>query len=224
MERLINIGLVDDQLLVRSGFRTLIEAWDNMNVVFESSDGHSVIEKLKATNKKPDVMLVDIRLPDKDGLSYSGVRLTLDLRRHFPEIKILIVSMQDDPVTIASLIECGAHGFLSKSCAPEELHTAIQSVYDSGSYINEETLKALQRRLSKGSKAPAIKHDELTEREVEVIRLICEQLTAEEIGEKLFISPKTVNGHRNNLLQKTGSRNITGLVMYAVKTGLVEIS
>lgn len=224
MNKSIKVGLVDDQLLVRSGFRTLIDAWDNMNVVFESGDGYSVIEKLKKTNEVPDVMLVDIRLPDKDGMSYSGVRLTLDLKRHFPAIQILIVSMQDDPVTIASLIECGANGFLSKSCSPEELHTAIQSVYDSGSYINDSTLKALQKRLTRGNKAPTINKDELTDREVDVIRLICEQLTAEEIGEKLFISPKTVNGHRNNLLQKTGSRNITGLVMYAVKTGLVEIN
>ncbi len=224
MEKHIRIGLVDDQLLVRSGFKTLIQNWEDIEVVFESGDGHSVIETLKALNNRPHILLVDIRLPDKDGLSYSGLRLTLDLQRHFPDIKILIVSVQDDPVTIASIIECGAHGFLSKDCSPEELQVAIRTLSQSGSYINEQTLKALQGRLSKGTKTSVLNMDELTDREVEVIKLICQQLTAEEIGEKLFISPKTVNGHRNNLLQKTGSRNITGLVMYAIKTGLVEIS
>ncbi len=224
MEKHIRIGLVDDQLLVRSGFKTLIQNWEDIEVVFESGDGHSVIEKLTALNYRPHIVLVDIRLPDKDGLSYSGLRLTLDLQRYFPDIKILIVSVQDDPVTIASIIECGAHGFLSKDCSPEELQVAIRTLNQSGSYINEQTLKALQGRLSKGAKTSVLNMDELTDREVEVIKLICQQLTAEEIGEKLFISPKTVNGHRNNLLQKTGSRNITGLVMYAIKTGLVEIS
>lgn len=224
MEKHIRIGLVDDQLLVRSGFKTLIQNWEDIEVVFESGDGHSVIETLKTLNNRPHILLVDIRLPDKDGLSYSGLRLTLDLQRHFPDIKILIVSVQDDPVTIASIIECGAHGFLSKDCSPEELQVAIRTLSQSGSYINEQTLKALQGRLSKGTKTSVLNMDELTDREVEVIKLICQQLTAEEIGEKLFISPKTVNGHRNNLLQKTGSRNITGLVMYAIKTGLVEIS
>ncbi len=224
MKKKIKVGLVDDQLLVRSGFKTIINAWEDTEVVFESGDGYSVIERLKKADQLPDVMLVDLQLPNKGSLMYSGVHLTSDLLRHFPAIRILIVSVQDDPVTMASLIERGAHGFLSKDCAPEELHTAIGSVFDNGSYINEKTLRALQARLSKGDKAPAPGSDELTPREEEVLRLICQELTAEEIGEKLFISAKTVNGHRNNLLQKTGARNITGLVMYAVKTGLVEIT
>jgi two-component system, NarL family, response regulator NreC len=224
MKKYIKIGLVDDQLLVRSGFKTLIDGWGDMEVIFESSDGHSVIKRLTDTDRHPDVMLVDIGLPGKGDLVYSGMHLTMDMKRHFPKIKILIVSVQDDPVTIAYLIEKGAQGFLSKACRPEELETAIRAAHQNGSYINEKTLKALQGRLDKGGSSPLPKSDELTSREVEVLRLICQQFTAEEIGEKLFISAKTVNGHRNNLLLKTASRNITGLVMYAVKTGLVEIT
>lgn len=223
MDKLIHVGIAEDQELVRSGFKMLIDGWKDMRVTFESGDGYSVIKRL-SNEEHPDVMLVDIGLPKKGDLIYSGVHLTTDLHRSFSQIKILIVSVQDDPVTIAYLIERGAHGFLSKDCSPEELQTAIQSVYQSGSYINEKTLKALQGRLGKGNPVPSVQVEELTSREVEVLRLICQQLTAEEIGEKLFISPKTVNGHRNNLLQKTGSRNITGLVMYAVKTGLVGIN
>lgn len=224
MKNKIKVGLVEDQLLVRSGFKTIIDGWEDMEVTFESGDGYSVIKRMTDAGRNPDVMLVDIGLPSKGDQVYSGMHLTVDMKRHFPEIKILVVSVQDDPVTIASLIEKGANGFLSKACSPEELQTAIRSVYQSGSYINEKTLKALQGRLSKGASSTVPKTDELTSREVDVLRLICQQFTAEEIGEKLFISAKTVNGHRNNLLLKTGSRNITGLVMYAVKTGLAEIT
>ena len=223
MKNCIHVGLVEDQELVRSGFKMLIDGWEDMEVIFESADGYSVIKRLQGNEPLPDVVLVDIGLPKKGDLIYSGVHLTVDLHRYFPQIRILVVSVQDDPVTISHLIERGAHGFLSKDCAAEELQAAIRALYHSGSYINEGTLKALQSRLGKGKPAPVATSDKLTSREVDVLRLICQQLTAEEIGEKLFISTKTVNGHRNNLLQKTGSRNITGLVMYAVKIGLIEV-
>jgi two-component system, NarL family, response regulator NreC len=219
---MIHVGIVEDQELVRTGFKVMIDGWKDMKVTFESGDGHSVIKQL-CNIELPQVMLVDIGLPKKGELIYSGVHLTTDLHRNFPEINILIVSVQDDPVTIACLIEKGAHGFLSKDCSQEELRTAIQSVCQNGSYINGKTMKALQGRLGKSNPIRDAAIEDLTSREVEVLRLICQQLTAEEIGEKLFISPKTVNGHRNSLLQKTGSRNITGLVMYAVKTGLVGL-
>jgi len=223
MHEHIYIGLIDDQLLVRSGFKTIIEGWEHMDVIFESENGHSVLNQLCKLDTLPDILLVDLHLPNWGDRVYSGAHLTTDLREQFPEIRILILSVEDHPATIASLIEKGAHGFLSKGCAPEELRRAIESIQQHGSYINEKTLTALQRRLNQGNGKPAFKTDELTDRELDVLRLICQQLTAEEIGEELFISPKTVNGHRNNLLQKTGSRNITGLVMYAVKKGLVEI-
>ena len=224
MSTSIRIGLVDDQELVRSGFKTIIQGWEDMSVVFESQDGYSVPGRLATMENLPTVMLVDIQLPNRGDLVYSGAHLTLALREQFPEIRILILSVQDDPITIADLIEKGAHGFLSKSCSPRELRMAIQSLATQGSYINEKTLVAVQRKLNQGKVSSSSTNEELTRREIDVLRLICMQLTAEEIGEKLFISPKTVNGHRNNLLQKTGSRNITGLVMYAVKHGLVELN
>ena len=224
MPDLIKIGLVEDQLLVRTGIKSIIQGWQDMEVVFESEDGYSVPGSLTNVKHVPDILLVDLQLPKKGDLVYSGAHLTLDLKEQFPEIRILILSVQDDPVTIADLIEKGAHGFLSKSADPEELRTAIQAIHLQGSYINDHTLQALQRRLRQGRTNVISTDDELTGREMDVLRLICRQLTAEEIGEQLFISSKTVNGHRNNLLQKTGSRNITGLVMYAVRNGLVEVN
>lgn len=222
MEPMIKIGLVEDQLLFRTGIKAILSSWDDLEVVFESGDGYSVIEKLNAATSLPDVMLVDLSLPPNGTKDYSGEHLTLDLCEHFPEIRIIILSVHRDENYMARLIETGAHGYLVKDSDPQEVYEAINTVYSKGSYINELTLKAIQRNLGKKSK-PLQPVTDLTKREVEILQLTCQQYTAEEIANKLFISVKTVNGHRNNLLQKTGSRNVTGLVLYAVKNRLVEL-
>lgn len=222
MEQTIKIGLVEDQLLFRTGIKAILSSWDDLEVVFESGDGYSVIEKLNAATSVPDVMLVDLSLPPNGTKDYSGEHLTLDLCEHFPQIRIIILSVHRDENYMARLIETGAHGYLVKDSDPQEVYEAINSVYSKGSYINELTLKAIQRNLGKKSK-PLQPVTDLTKREVEILQLTCQQYTAEEIANKLFISVKTVNGHRNNLLQKTGSRNVTGLVLYAVKNRLVDL-
>jgi DNA-binding NarL/FixJ family response regulator len=130
--------------------------------------------------------------------------------------------VHDDENFINQLIESGAHGYLVKDCNPNEVFEAITAVYYKGSYINERSLRAIQRNM--GRRVKPVKVDlNLTRREEEILQLVCQQFTAEEIAEKLFISVKTVNGHRNNLLQKTGSRNATGLVLYAVKNNIISI-
>ncbi|MBI3237958.1 MAG: response regulator transcription factor [Flavobacteriia bacterium] len=166
---------------------------------------------------------VDLSLPPDGKLEYTGVELTRDLCEHFPRIKIIILSVHDDENFIARLIEQGAHGYLVKDSDPQEVYEAIVSVYNKGSYINQRTLKAIQHNMGKKPKPILKANDDITKREVEILQLTCKQYTAEEIAEKLFISVKTVNGHRNNLLQKTGSRNVTGLVIYAIKNNLVEL-
>jgi two-component system, NarL family, response regulator NreC len=222
MEQTIKIGLVEDQLLFRTGIKAILSSWQDLQVVFESADGYSVIEKLREESQIPDVMLVDLSLLPNGSKEYSGENLTLDLNRFFPDIKIIILSVHRDENYMARLIETGAHGYLVKDSDPQEVYEAINTVHTKGSYINELTLKAIQRNLGKKSK-PLQPVTDLTKREVEILQLTCQQFTAEEIAGKLFISVKTVNGHRNNLLQKTGSRNVTGLVLYAVKNQLVEL-
>lgn len=174
----------------------------------------------------PDVLLVDLSLPPLDNQEFSGIEVTTTVREHFPEIRILILSVHDDEQFITQLIQHGAHGYLVKDCDPKEVHEAVRTVYRKGSYINKRTLEAIQssyaneQTIRKNSSQPPIS---FTRREEEIIQLICHELTSEEIGEKLFISAKTVNGHRNNLLQKTGARNTAGLVIYAIKNGLATI-
>lgn len=218
----IKVGLIEDQFLFREGIKAILNSMQGIEVMFESADGFSVLEKLKSAPALPDVMLVDLSLPPDGQKEYSGLNITNDLIAHYPAIKILILSVHDDENFITQLIESGAHGYLVKDSNPKEVQEAIIAVHKKGSYINQRTLVALQNNMGKRIKSTQMM-EKITKREKEILQLVCQQYTAEEIGEKLFISVRTVNGHRNNLLQKTGSKNVTGLVMYAVKNNIVGL-
>lgn len=222
MNNMIHIGLVEDQLLFREGMKSILNTWPNLEVVYESADGYSVPDTLANADVLPDVMLVDLSLPPQGTREYSGMQVTQYLIGAYPEMRILILSVHDDDSFINQLIECGAHGYLVKDSNPQEVYDAIVSVYEKGSYINEHTLKAIQRNMNRKTK-PRSKDILITKREEEILQLVCQQYTAEEIAAKLFLSVKTVNGHRNNLLQKTGSRNVTGLVLYAVRNNIISV-
>ncbi len=222
MSQPIHIGIVEDQLLFLEGMKAILAGWPEVKLVFEAADGYSVPGKLQQASIIPDVMLVDLSLPPQGQKIFGGLELTRVLRDTYPDMKVIILSVHDDENFIARLIEEGAHGYLVKDADPKEVHEAIVTVHKKGSYINERTLKAIQHNL--GIKKKPKKIDlQLTKREEEILQLVCKQLTAEEIAKELFISVKTVNGHRNNLLQKTGSKNVTGLVIYAVKNGIIEL-
>jgi len=217
----IKLGIVEDQKLFVSGIKAILSAWPRIEFVFESPNGYSVIERLEQSDAIPDVMLIDLSLPPDGYEEFNGWRVVEVLKMQYPDMKLLILSVHDDEYLIAKLIEEGANGYLLKDSNPEEVYEAIVSVCERGSYINANSLKAIQSKLNGKVKTPKT-HEQLTRREIEVLQLICQQKTAEEIGNELFISVKTVNGHRNNLLQKTGSRNMSGLVMYAIKHRIVE--
>lgn len=224
MNEKILVGLVEDQSLFREGMKAIFAYWNNIEAVFECENGYSVIEKLSATATLPNVLLVDLSLPPNGDKEFSGMDVTDAVLRNFPEIKILILSVHQDENFIAQLIEHGAHGYLVKDCDPQELQEAIVAVHTKGSYINERTLKAIQSNMGRRNKPKPMVRDniQLTRREEEVLSLICQQMTSEEIAEKLFLSVKTVNGHRNNLLQKTNARNTAGLVIFALKNELID--
>jgi two-component system, NarL family, response regulator NreC len=220
----IRVGLVEDQLLFRKGLKALLLGYGEFDITFESTEGYPVIARLQMLDVVPHVMLVDLSLPPDGIREYSGLHLTDDLHENFPEIKILILSVHEDENFIAQLIEHGAHGYLVKDSDPQEVREAILAVHQKGSYINQRTLKAIQNNLGRKTKPKSVVNAVLlTKREEEILQLICLQLTTEEIAEKLFLSAKTVNGHRNNLLQKTGAKNVAGLVMFAVKNNVIKV-
>lgn len=224
MKTSLAIGLVEDQLLFREGMKAILNSSPDMEVVFEAGDGHHIVENLRASEPVPDVLLLDLSLPPLGNKPMTGMEITRLVRTAFPEMKILILSMYHDENFIARLIENGAHGYLVKDSSPGEVRDAIMTVQATGSYINALTLKAIQRSMNRKSRLVQTPLPiPLTGREKEVLALICQQLTSEEISEKLFLSVKTVNGHRNNLLQKTAARNTAGLVLFAIKNGLVEV-
>jgi two-component system, NarL family, response regulator NreC len=226
MQTKINIGLIEDQLLFRQGMKAILSVWKEIDVVFEAAEGYTVVDKLRELSVLPHVLLVDLTLPPQGQKEFSGKDVTVSVLKNFPDIKIIILSGHEDENFIAKLIENGAHGYLVKDCDPDEVHEAIHSVFTKGSYINSRTLKAIQNNIGRKTKPRNINSslEQLTNREEEILRLICEQFTTDEIAEKLHISPKTVEGHRNNLLEKTGAKNVAGLVVYAIKNGVAEIN
>ena len=223
METVIRIGLVEDQILFRKGMKAICDSWPGMKIVFECENGYSVVDSLRNSPVLPDVLLVDLSLPPDGNREFSGIDVTSAVLRNFPSISIVILSVHEDENFIAQVIEQGAHGYLVKDCDPQEVQQAIIDVHTKGSYINERTLRAIRNNMGRKNKAKPglIAPVRLTKREEEILSLICRQHTSEEIAEELFISVKTVNGHRNNLLQKTGSRNTAGLVIFALKNNLV---
>ncbi len=226
-QEIIRIGLVEDQFLFRKGMKAILESWPDLKVVMEAAEGYSVIDLLAETATLPDVLLVDLSLPPtKEGKPFSGLEVTKAVRGEYPELKIIILSVHDDDNFIAELILNGAHGYLVKDSDPHEVREAILAVHHQGSYINKRSLAALQKANSTSHKEkPVLEGNiQLTKREIEILQLVCKEHTTEEIAEKLFISVKTVNGHRNNLLQKTGCRNVAGLFNFAIKNKLIEVS
>ena len=226
MSNNIRIGLVEDQHLFREGMKAILTMADDLEGTFESADGFSVLDKLSKEVLVPNVMLVDLSLPPNGQEEFNGVHVTDQLLENYPDMKVIILSVHDEEAFIAELIEHGAHGYLVKDSDPNEVVDAIRSAHHKGSYINHRTLMAIQSKMkgaidATSSFVPVMEN--LTRREVEILQLVCEQLTAEEIGERLFISEKTVNGHKNNLLRKTQSRNMAGLVIYAVKNQIVSL-
>jgi len=215
----INIILADDHSLFRRGMKKVLEEIAGMRVVQEASDGHELLKLLSESQERTDVILMDLNMP-----SLNGIEATAIIHQKYPAIKVIALTIHDEEQFIVRMVEKGADGYLFKNAEIDEVEKAIRDVMASGFYFNDKMMMALR----KGS-ALKVKNlsfngvINLTSRELEILKLICKELTAAEIAEKLYISIRTVDGHRQNLLDKTGARNTAGLVIYAVKKGLLDI-
>jgi DNA-binding NarL/FixJ family response regulator len=211
----IKIGVVDDQQMFRKGLISLISEFNEMNVMLEAANGKEMIDKM--VKKEPDVILLDLEMPEMDGVATLAW-----LKAKHPRIRVIILTMHNEESIIAHMIESGAHGFLLKNDPIETLIDGIHSVIDTGYYFDDRVSKALLTRLITGEKIkPKFNKVELTERETQIIQLICEEFTNKEIADKLCLSVRTIDGHREQILQKINARNTVGIVMYAMKNGLV---
>ncbi|MBK9485135.1 MAG: response regulator transcription factor [Chitinophagaceae bacterium] len=217
----ILISLVDDQQLFRSGLAGLIKSVAGFTLLSEAENGKIFIEQLQQSDTLPHIALIDMEMPEMNGVELNAV-----LQKKYPSIKVLVLSTYNQERFIGKMIEAGACGYLTKNCEIDELVTAINTTHNNGFYFNQDTLAAMRKTAQ--YKSADIRNlsniaIELTAREKEILVLLCRELSNIEIGERLFISPRTVEGHRNNLLQKTGCRNTAGLVIFAIKNNLFQV-
>lgn len=213
----IKIAIADDYKIFREGLKVGLSADEALEVVLEADNGEDLLKGLETIT--PDIILMDLKMPLMDGME-----ATREVRKKYPSIKVLVVSMYEDDKFIIHLMENGANGYLLKNTEPDEIRRSIYSVHENGYYFNDLVNKALLKKLVlKNNLKPSFNQNvELTEREQEVLKLICEEKTAAEIAKEIFLSPRSVEGIRQRLIEKVGVRNSAGLVMFAVKNGLVD--
>lgn len=221
MSQKIKIAVADDELLFRKGVVFMLEREEDIAVVFEASNGEEIVNYLNENqNMLPDIILMDLKMP-----LLNGVEATKKIHKKFPAIKIVALTSYDTKPFILNMIQEGASSYLIKNASPAEMISTIREVALKGFYYNELIMGIIKDGQSFGPKKIKSTFDEdyLTSREKEVLELICLQQSTNEIAENLFISPRTVEGHRNNLLLKTESKNIAGLVVYALQNKIVVL-
>lgn len=213
----VSLFICDDHALFRKGMSSLLNEGEVAEVLQEAGSGEELMEKLKFS--RPDVILLDLNMPGMGGESTLK-----SIRTQYPKQKVIIITMNDDDSLILHLMEVGANAYLLKESEPDEVENAISAVQENGFYFNDRVSRLMLSKLVKGDKfQPSLKkNEELTEREMEVLECVCSELTNTEIGEKLFISPRTVEGHRKKIMEKLGVRNTVGMVIYAIKKGWVD--
>ncbi len=213
----IKVAIADDYKIFRDGLKVGMSSDENLEVVLEADNGEDLLKGMKDT--EVDVILMDLKMPIMD-----GIQATKEVKKTYPATKVLAVTMYDDDKFIIHLMENGANGYLLKNAESEEIRKAIYAIHENGYYFNDVVNKALLKRLVlKGNLKPSFNNDvDFTERELEVLKLICEEKTAAEIGKEIFLSPRSVEGIRQRLIEKVGVRNTAGLVMFAIKKGIVE--
>lgn len=206
----IDIALVDDHQLFRNGLKFILDNTDDISVAFEASNGREFLNYLD--NIKPDLVLMDINMPEMD-----GVEATKRALEKYPDLNILVLSMFGEVDYYNTMIDLGVKGFILKDIDNNELLEAIRKVHKGGNFFSQELLLQLIKN------KPGEEKILLTNREKEVLELICKGYSNQEISEKLFISQRTVERHRSSLLTKTNSKNSISLVVYSIKSGLVKI-
>jgi len=214
----IKVLVADDHTIVRDGICALLALAGDIEVIGEASNGKEAIEMVRKLT--PDVVIMDIAMP-----IMGGLEATHRIHKEFPNIKILALTQYDDKEYVFPIIEAGAYGFISKTAASSELTTGIRSVYRGDSFLSPSVAKFLIEVYRQGGtlKKCIEPYDELTIREREILKLLAEGYTIQEIAKMLSISPKTAEGHKTSLMSKLDIHNRTELVKYALRKGIITI-
>lgn len=214
---MIKIYLLDDELLFIQGLKQLINEIPDFNVVKTFTSPSELLSDLYSRDELPDILLVDMKMPEMNGIELSKIVI----EKH-PSIKVIGLSSYYSNVLIFKMLELGAAAYLPKNTPLDRLEKTIRTTYIQGFYFEEISMTKVNNLQSNDENRSSI--GELTSRELEVLILICEQLTTQEIADKLFISLKTVERHRTNLFKKTEVKNVVGLVLFALKNQLITHS
>lgn len=213
------IIVVDDHSLFREGMKLLIENEGLGNVIAEAENGQELLNLLDI--HKPDLVIMDIEMPVMNGIEATKQALKL-----YPEVKILILTMLNGMQNYSDLVEAGAMGLVMKTAGKNEFQKAINSVVSGDCYFSNELLRMIIQKgtqVEKQSENRINKFDLLTRREMEVLTYFCQGFSVTELADKIFLSPKTIEAHRSNLLRKTETKNTLNLVLYAIKNNIIEI-
>jgi DNA-binding NarL/FixJ family response regulator len=217
IENTIQVAIAEDQRLFRECLVSLLNGYDRIHVNVEAANGKDLLEKLYHAAPTPQVVLLDLTMPEMNGLD-----TTRQLKKLFPDMKIIILSVHSEERHIVHMVGEGVNGYLVKNSELSEVVQAVQAVFEKGFYFNESVLRAIHSGMAHKHEKSYNPNSPLTAREKEILELICHEHTTQEIAEKLFLSVRTVDGHRNNLLEKTGARNTAGLVIYALRHDLFK--
>ena len=214
---MIKVIIADDHRIFREGLKELLISYGKYEIIGEVSNGVELIEML--ANQLPDIILLDISMPVMDGHEAAEI-----INKTYPNVKILVLSMFGDETYYYQMIEHGVKGFILKESSSFELESALDEVSKNGSYFSQELLRRIIFKAADKVKKSAKVINELSKRELEILKLICEGMSNNEIGDILYISPRTVEIHKAHILEKTHSKNTVNLILYAIKHKIVEIS
>lgn len=217
MKKKLNVYIADDHTLFRKAMVNLLQTFERIGSVKDAENGKDLLNLVRG--ELPDVVIVDLQMPIMD-----GVEACEKIVATYPDIKIIVLTMHDSEKYILHIMEMGVHAFLLKNTEPDELEKAIHAVVDKDFYHNDLVASVLRKNMRdrKGGERPVFKSNMLTDREEEILLLICQELTIREIGHKLSISENTARNHRVNIMEKLGVKNTVGLVKYAYETGIIQ--
>lgn len=214
----VHIIIADDHKMFREGLRELLAKEPQLNIIADTGSREEILRLMAGTDR------VDLILMDIDMGSENGIVITRELKQSYPEVKVLAVSMHNDRNYIVKMMEAGANGYILKNAGKEEMMNAIYTVANGNTYLSNQVSSKLMEHLTTPARktVKATGNVSLTDREVEVLQLIAEEMSNAEIAERLFISVRTVDTHRRNLLDKLGVKNTVGLIKYAIRNNLLS--
>lgn len=210
----IKIAIVDDHKLVSKALENMISYNPNFDVIMNSANGQDFLEKLRVAQDFPDVVLMDINMPIK-----NGIETTAEITKEFPQLKVIALTMEDHEGTIIKMLKAGAKGYLLKDMSPDILFDAIDIVHKKGIFYTDLVTQSLLK-IKTEEKFMETLSNTLKDRELEFIRLACSELTYREIADQMFVSPRTIDGYRDSVFVKLNVKSRVGIVLFAIKHNL----